>query len=66
MTSQNLQSQRPKPPFPEQVTQFGQQVPIKRPAQPAVAPIYVLLASEEASYVSGAVIPVTGGQPVLP
>ncbi|BAY43373.1 short-chain dehydrogenase/reductase SDR [Scytonema sp. HK-05] len=51
----------------EQVTQFGQQYPIKRPAQPAeLAPIYVLLASDEASYVSGAVIPVTGGQPVLP
>ncbi|MBV9386146.1 MAG: glucose 1-dehydrogenase [Chroococcidiopsidaceae cyanobacterium CP_BM_ER_R8_30] len=51
----------------EQVKQFGQQVPMKRAAQPAeLAPVYVLLASQEASYVSGAVIPVTGGQPVLP
>jgi hypothetical protein len=51
----------------EQVTQFGQDYPIKRAAQPAeLAPVYVLLASQEASYISGAVIPVTGGQPVLP
>jgi hypothetical protein len=30
-----------------------------------VAPVFVLLASDEASYISGAVVPVTGGQPML-
>jgi NAD(P)-dependent dehydrogenase (short-subunit alcohol dehydrogenase family) len=51
---------------PEQVKTFGQQVPMKRPGQPAeVAPVYVLLASDEASYISGARIPVTGGTPIL-
>jgi NAD(P)-dependent dehydrogenase (short-subunit alcohol dehydrogenase family) len=51
---------------PEQVKTFGQQVPMKRPGQPAeVAPLYVLLASDEASYISGARIPVTGGTPIL-
>jgi len=51
----------------EQVAEFGQKYPIKRAAQPAeLAPVYVMLASEEASYISGAIIPVTGGQPVLP
>ena len=49
----------------EQVTPFGMEVPMKRAAQPGeLAPVYVLLASCEASYVSGAVIPVTGGQPI--
>ncbi|MGH8502563.1 MAG: SDR family oxidoreductase [Gammaproteobacteria bacterium] len=51
---------------PEQVESFGQQVPMKRPGQPAeLAPVYVLLASDEASYISGARIAVTGGQPIL-
>jgi NAD(P)-dependent dehydrogenase (short-subunit alcohol dehydrogenase family) len=51
---------------PEQVKTFGQQVPMKRAGQPAeVAPVYVLLASDEASYISGARIPVTGGAPIL-
>jgi NAD(P)-dependent dehydrogenase (short-subunit alcohol dehydrogenase family) len=51
---------------PEQVKTFGQQAPMKRPGQPAeVAPVYVLLASDEASYISGARIPVTGGTPIL-
>jgi len=37
-----------------------------RPGQPAeVAPVYLLLASDEASYVSGARIAVTGGKPIL-
>ena len=50
----------------EQVESFGQQVPLSRPGQPAeVAPAYVFLASDEASYVSGARIAVTGGQPIL-
>lgn len=42
---------------------FGENTPLGRPGQPAeVAGAYVYLASEEASYVSGAVIPVTGGR----
>jgi NAD(P)-dependent dehydrogenase (short-subunit alcohol dehydrogenase family) len=51
---------------PEQVKSFGEQVPMGRPGQPAeLAPVYVLLASDEASYVSGARIAVTGGKPIL-
>ncbi len=51
---------------PEQVENFGSQVPLSRPGQPAeVAPVYVLLASDEGSYVSGARVAVTGGQPIL-
>ncbi|WP_347060522.1 SDR family oxidoreductase [Blastococcus sp. HT6-30] len=50
----------------EKVDSFGQQVPLGRPAQPAeLAPVYVLLASDESSYVSGARIAVTGGKPIL-
>ncbi len=50
----------------EQVEGFGQQVPLGRPGQPAeVAPAYVLLASDEGSYISGARIAVTGGKPIL-
>jgi NAD(P)-dependent dehydrogenase (short-subunit alcohol dehydrogenase family) len=50
----------------EKVQQFGSQVPMKRPAQPCeLAPVYVMLASGEASYVSGATIAVTGGKPIL-
>ena len=50
----------------EKVASFGQQVPLGRAAQPAeLAPVYVLLASDEASYVSGARIAVTGGNPIL-
>jgi NAD(P)-dependent dehydrogenase (short-subunit alcohol dehydrogenase family) len=45
---------------------FGKQVPFKRPAQPVeLAPPYVMLASDEASYISGATIAVTGGKPVM-
>jgi NAD(P)-dependent dehydrogenase (short-subunit alcohol dehydrogenase family) len=51
---------------PEQVEGFGEQVPLGRPGQPAeLAPIYVLLASDEASYMSGGQYPVTGGNPIL-
>ena len=47
------------------VSQFGQQSPTGRPGQPAeLAPAFVFLASQEASYVNGAVIDITGGQPV--
>ncbi|MPQ99009.1 SDR family oxidoreductase [Modestobacter sp. I12A-02628] len=50
----------------ETVAEFGQQTPLGRAAQPAeLAPVYVLLASDEASYVSGARVAVTGGTPIL-
>jgi NAD(P)-dependent dehydrogenase (short-subunit alcohol dehydrogenase family) len=42
---------------------FGESAPLKRAAQPAeMAPIYVLLASTESSYVTGMVYGATGGQ----
>ena len=51
---------------PEEVASFGSQVPLGRPGQPAeCAPIYVLLASDEASYMSGGRYAVTGGAPIL-
>lgn len=51
---------------PQMVESFGKQVPLGRPGQPAeVAPIYVLLASDEASYMSGSRVAVTGGTPIL-
>jgi hypothetical protein len=50
----------------EKVESFGQQAPLGRAGQPAeLAPVYVLLASDEASYVSGARVAVTGGKPIL-
>lgn len=49
----------------EQVTKFGQQSPMKRPAQPAeLASTYVFLASQDAGYITGQVIGVTGGEPI--
>ncbi len=49
----------------EQASQFGLQSPMGRPAQPAeLAPVFVLLASQESSYLNGSSIDVTGGQPV--
>jgi NAD(P)-dependent dehydrogenase (short-subunit alcohol dehydrogenase family) len=50
----------------EQVKSFGSETPMKRAGQPAeLAPVYVMLASSEASYVSGATVAVTGGKPIL-
>lgn len=50
----------------EKVESFGSNTPLSRAGQPAeLAPVYVLLASDEASYVSGARVAVTGGRPVL-
>jgi len=50
----------------EAVTNFGKQVPMKRPGQPAeLATAYVMLADPLSSYVSGATIAVTGGKPIL-
>jgi NAD(P)-dependent dehydrogenase (short-subunit alcohol dehydrogenase family) len=48
------------------VEKFGKDVPLGRPGQPAeLAPAYVLLASDDGSYISGARIAVTGGKPIL-
>jgi NAD(P)-dependent dehydrogenase (short-subunit alcohol dehydrogenase family) len=50
----------------EKVVHFGEQVPLKRPGQPAeLATAYVMLADPLSSYVSGATIAVTGGGPML-
>lgn len=49
----------------EHVAEFGKSTPIGRPGQPSeVAPAYVFLASEDASYISGQVIHVNGGEAV--
>jgi NAD(P)-dependent dehydrogenase (short-subunit alcohol dehydrogenase family) len=50
----------------EAVRTFGENTPIGRAAQPReLAPPYVMLASDEASYISGATVPVTGGRPFI-
>ncbi|MBN9029958.1 MAG: NAD(P)-dependent oxidoreductase [Rhizobiales bacterium 63-7] len=50
----------------EAVRNFGKQVPMQRPGQPAeLATAYVMLADPLSSYVSGATIAVTGGKPML-
>ena len=50
----------------EKVEKFGSDTPLGRVGQPAeLAGAFVLLASDEASYISGAVIPVTGGKSML-
>lgn len=50
----------------EKVKNFGKQAPMQRPAQPReLAPVYVMLASDEASFVSGATVAVTGGKPFI-
>jgi NAD(P)-dependent dehydrogenase (short-subunit alcohol dehydrogenase family) len=50
--------------FPkEKVASFGKQVPMQRPGQPEeVAPSYVFLASNDASYISGQVLHPNGGE----
>ncbi len=51
---------------PEQVKNFGKNTPLGRPKQPAeLAPAHILLASDEGSYMTGGLIPVTGGRPLL-
>jgi NAD(P)-dependent dehydrogenase (short-subunit alcohol dehydrogenase family) len=50
----------------ESVSNFGKQVPMQRPGQPAeLATAYVMLADPLSSYVSGATIAVTGGRPII-
>jgi NAD(P)-dependent dehydrogenase (short-subunit alcohol dehydrogenase family) len=50
----------------DSVSNFGKQVPMKRPGQPAeLATAFVMLADPLSSYVSGATIAVTGGKPIL-
>ena len=50
----------------EKAANFGKDSPFGRPAQPAeLAPAYVFLASNDATYISGAILPVTGGKPFL-
>ena len=50
----------------EKVEHFGEDTPLGRPGQPAeLAGAYVLLASEDGSYMSGARVAVTGGRPIL-
>ncbi|MDX2132987.1 MAG: SDR family oxidoreductase [Planctomycetota bacterium] len=49
---------------PEKLETFGTDTPLKRPGQPVeLAPTYVLLASNDASYVTGEIHGVTGGNP---
>ncbi|MEH2513876.1 NAD(P)-dependent dehydrogenase (short-subunit alcohol dehydrogenase family) [Nitrobacteraceae bacterium AZCC 1564] len=50
----------------QRVSNFGKQVPMQRPGQPAeLATTYVMLADPLSSYVSGATIAVTGGRPII-
>ena len=50
----------------KKVESFGEDTPLGRMGQPAeLAGAYVLLASNEGSYMSGARIAVTGGRPIL-
>ncbi|QEH34783.1 General stress protein 39 [Aquisphaera giovannonii] len=50
----------------EKVKNFGKDVALGRPGQPAeLAPVYVLLASDDSSYMAGSTIAVTGGKPLI-
>lgn len=51
---------------PEKVKTFGKDVALGRAGQPfELAPVFVLLASEDASYMAGATVAVTGGKPLI-
>ena len=48
---------------PDEVAKFGSDVPMKRAGQPSeVGPAYVFLASEDASYMTGQIIHINGGE----
>lgn len=50
----------------EKLKKLGSKTPYKRPGQPVeLAPVYVLLASAESSYVTGEIYGVTGGMGVV-
>jgi NAD(P)-dependent dehydrogenase (short-subunit alcohol dehydrogenase family) len=50
----------------EKVKNFGKNVALGRAGQPAeLAPVFVLLASDDASYMAGATVAVTGGKPLI-
>ncbi|QNF35124.1 SDR family oxidoreductase [Adhaeribacter swui] len=50
----------------DHVKAFGENVPLKRAGQPAeLAPIYVLLASQDSSYMTCSTVQVTGGYPTI-
>ncbi|WP_424493294.1 SDR family oxidoreductase [Salinimicrobium sp. GXAS 041] len=50
----------------DQVQSFGKDLPLGRAGQPAeLAPSYVLLASEDSSYMTGSTVQVTGGSPTI-
>lgn len=50
----------------EQVKSFGKDVPLGRAGQPAeLAPIYVMLASDDSSYMTGSTVQATGGTPTI-
>jgi NAD(P)-dependent dehydrogenase (short-subunit alcohol dehydrogenase family) len=51
---------------PEKVKSFGENVPLKRAGQPVeLSAIYVLLASQDSSYMTASTVQVTGGTPTV-
>ena len=47
----------------EEIEKFGYEVALKRPGQPEeLAPAYVLLASQDGSFMTGSLVHVTGGK----
>ena len=49
----------------DELETLGESTPLGRAGQPGeLAPAYVLLASDEGSYITGAIVPVTGGMPM--
>ncbi len=60
-TPLQLDQGRPKDTIPE----FGRDTPLGRAGQPVeLAPVYVLLASDDASYITGSIYEVTGGEAI--
>jgi NAD(P)-dependent dehydrogenase (short-subunit alcohol dehydrogenase family) len=49
----------------DKIPHFGEQLPLGRPGQPVeLSPVYVLLASEDSSFITGEIYGVTGGNPL--